>query len=100
MSRMAYRNGLTIKVKLMSVPKTMQELCAYVKNKRKEVAKEHRLKNAHDGYCSGLTSAEYNRVRTPGKKSFGAKARKFTHNRMWKNQKRYSVEQLKIIAKT
>ncbi len=77
----------------------MKELCAYVKNKRKEAAKEHRLKNAHDGYCSGLTSAEYNRVRTPGKKSFGAKARKFTHNRMWKYQTRYSVNQLKEIAK-
>ena len=78
----------------------MKELCAYVENKRKQVAKEHRLKHAHEGYCSGLTSAEYNRVRTPGKKSFGAKARKFTHNRMWKYQKRYSVEQLKQIAKT
>lgn len=77
----------------------MKELCAYVENKRKQVAKEHRLKNAHEGYCSGLTAAEYNRVRTPGKKSFGAKARKFTHNRMWKYQKRYSVEQLKQIVK-
>tara|TARA_S200000501_G_scaffold236831_1_gene221994 strand:+ start:3717 stop:3968 length:252 start_codon:yes stop_codon:yes gene_type:complete len=78
---------------------SMKELCAYVENKRKQVAKEHRLKNAHEGYCSGLTAAEYNRVRTPGKKSFGAKARKFTHNRMWKYQKRYSVEQLKQIVK-
>jgi hypothetical protein len=83
----------------MSAPKNMKELCAYVENKRKEVAKEHRLKNAHEGYCSGLTSAEYNRVRISGKKSYGAKARKFTHNRMWKYQKRYSVEQLKQIAK-
>ena len=77
----------------------MKELCAYADAKRKQRSREHRLKHAHEGYCSGLTSAEYNRVQTPGKKSFGAKARKFTHNRMWKYQTRYSVKQLKEILK-
>ena len=77
----------------------MKELCAYADNKRKQAAKEHRLKNPHEGYCSGLTSAEYNRVRISGKKSYGAKARKFTHNRMWKHQSRYSVKQLIEIVK-
>ena len=78
----------------------MKELCAYADNKRKQRSREHRLKNAHEGYCSGLTDAEYRRVVTPQKKNFSAKARKFTHNRMWKYQTRYSVKQLKEIAKT
>ena len=79
----------------------MKDLCAYVENKRKKIAEEHKLKNAHEGYCGGLTDAEYNRVRTSGKKYFGAKARKFTHNRMWREtSKQYTVNQLKQIAKS
>lgn len=78
----------------------MKELCLYAKKVQQNRASEHRRKHAHDGRCSGLTDAEYNRVQISGKKSYSAKARKFTHNRMWKHQSRYSVKQLIEIAKT
>jgi len=77
----------------------MRELLNYAEQQKKLRAAEHRRKHAHDGVCSGLTDAEYNRVRISGKKSY-TKARKFTHNRMWQQtSKKYSVEQLKLIAK-
>jgi len=75
----------------------MKELCAYAKAQRKFKADEHRRLTLHNGKCSGLTDAEYNRVRYPQKKTF-SKARKFTHNRMWRdNTKKFTVEQLKQI---
>ena len=77
----------------------MKELCLYVEKARKQRAAEHRRRHAHEGYCSGLTDTEYKRVRISGKKSYSAKARKFTHNRMWKDYKKYTVNQLKKIAK-
>jgi hypothetical protein len=47
--------------------------------------------------CSGLSDVEYNRVRVRQKSTF-SKARKFTHNRMWRdNTKKFTVEQLKLI---
>ena len=78
----------------------MKELCLYAKKVQQNRASEHRRKHAHDGRCSGLTDAEYNRVQISGKKSYSAKAKKFTHNRMWKHQSRYSVKQLIEIVKT
>ena len=84
----------------MSNPTTMKELCLYAKQAQQNRAREHRRKHSHDGRCSGLTDAEYNRVQISGKKSYSAKARKFTHNRMWKHKSRYSVEQLINIVKT
>ena len=78
----------------------MKELCLYAKQAQQNRASEHRRKHAHDGRCGGLTDAEYNRVQINGKKSYSAKARKFTHNRMWKHQARYSVKQLIEIVKT
>ena len=83
----------------MSNPTTMKELCLYAKQAQQNRASEHRRKHAHDGRCGGLTDAEYNRVVTRQKSSF-SKARKFTHNRMWKHQSRYSVKQLIEIVKT
>ena len=77
----------------------MKELCLYAKQAQQNRAREHRRKHSHDGRCSGLTDAEYNRVQISGKKSYSAKARKFTHNRMWKYQSRYSVKQLIEIVK-
>tara|TARA_R100001460_G_scaffold44016_3_gene80467 strand:+ start:1360 stop:1593 length:234 start_codon:yes stop_codon:yes gene_type:complete len=76
----------------------MKELCAYAKAQRKLKADEHRRLTLHYGTCSGLSDAEYNRVKHMQKSNF-RKARKFTHNRMWKYQSRYSVEQLKQIKK-
>jgi len=76
----------------------MKELCLYAKQARKNRAAEHRRKHSHDGKCSGLTDAEYNRVKHQQKSTF-SKARKFTHNRMWKHQSRYSVKQLIDIIK-
>ena len=78
----------------------MKQLCLYVEQAKKDRAREHRRKHSHEGLCGGLTDAEYNRVQINGKKSYSAKARKFTHSRMWKHQTRYSVEQLKEIVKT
>ena len=76
---------------------TMKELCEYSLQQKKLRARGHRLKHAHDGLCSGLTDVEYNRVVTRQKSTF-TKARKFTHNRMWRdNTKKFTVEQLKLI---
>jgi len=82
----------------MGLPLTMKQACLYVEQARKNRAAEHRRKHSHDGRCSGLTDAEYNRVRVRQKSTF-SKVRKFTHNRMWKHQSRYSVKQLIDIIK-
>ena len=75
----------------------MKELCNYSLQQKKLRAAEHRRKHSHDGMCSGLSSAEYNRVKHSQKSTF-TKARKFTHNRMWRdNTKKFTVEQLKLI---
>ena len=60
----------------------MKELCNYSIQQKKLRAAEHRRKHTQDGKCSGLTDKEYNRVQTSQKSTF-AKARKFTHNRLW-----------------
>ena len=62
---------------------TMKELCNYSLQQKKLRAAEHRRKHAHDGVCSGLTQSEYNRMTVRQKSTF-SKARKFTHNRMWR----------------
>ena len=77
----------------------MRQLLIYAEQQKKLRASEHRRKHAHDGLCSGLTQSEYNKMTVRQKTTF-SKARKFTHNRMWKYQTRYSVEQLKQIAKS
>ena len=82
----------------MGLPLTMKQACLYVEQARKNRAAEHRRKHSHDGRCSGLTDAEYRNVKHSQKSTF-SKSRKFTHNRMWKYQSRYSVEQLKQIKK-
>ena len=75
----------------------MKELCNYSLQQKKLRAAEHRRKHAHEGMCSGLSSAEYNRVKHSQKSTF-SKARKFTHNRMWRdNTKKFTIEQLKLI---
>ena len=75
----------------------MKELCAYAKAQRKLKADEHRRLTLHNGKCSGLTDAEYRRVKHAQKSTF-SKARKFTHNRMWQETtKKFTVEQLKLI---
>ena len=84
----------------MSNPTTMKELCLYAKQAQQNRASEHRRKHAHDGRCSGLTDAEYNRVVTRQKSSF-SKARKFTHNRMWQEtHKKFDIKELKLIKHT
>ena len=60
----------------------MKELCAYSLQQKKLRAAEHRRKHIHSGLCSGLTDSEYKRVKTRQKSTF-AKARRFTHNRLW-----------------
>jgi len=82
-----------------SNPKTMAELCEYVKQTRKQRAAEHRRKFAHEGRCSGLTDKEYFSLKHRQKSSF-PQVRKFTHHAMWRETgKEYSVEQLKQIKK-
>tara|TARA_Y100000385_G_scaffold195086_1_gene201941 strand:+ start:1310 stop:1468 length:159 start_codon:yes stop_codon:yes gene_type:complete len=49
---------------------------------------------------SGLTDAEWNRVKTNQKSSF-AKSKKFTHNKMWQDtHKKFDNKQLTLIVKT
>ena len=75
----------------------MKELLIYAEQQKKLRASEHRRKHAHDGKCSGLTQSEYNKMTVRQKTTF-SKARKFTHNRMWRdNTKKFTVEQLKLI---
>ena len=77
----------------------MKELCNYSLQQKKLRAAEHRRKHAHDGMCSGLTQSEYNRMTVRQKSTF-SKARKFTHNRMWRDtHKKFDVQQLNIIKK-
>ena len=77
----------------------MKELCNYSLQQKKLRAAEHRRKHAHDGVCSGLTQSEYNKMTVRQKTSF-SKARKFTHNRMWREtHKKFDVQQLNIIKK-
>jgi len=84
----------------MSNPTNMKELLAYAKAQKKIRADGHRRLTLLNGTCSGLTDAEYNKVVTRQKSSF-PKARKFTHNRMWREtSKEYSVKQLIEIVKT
>jgi len=78
---------------------TMKELCNYSLQQKKLRVAEHRRKHAHDGMCSGLTQSEYNRMTVRQKSTF-SKARKFTHNRMWREtHKKFDVQQLNIIKK-
>ena len=78
-------------------PSNMKELCNYSLQQKKLRAAEHRRKRSHEGLCSGLTDAEYRRVKHAQKSTF-SKARKFTHNRMWRETtKKFTVEQLKLI---
>ena len=75
----------------------MKQLLVYAEQQKKLRASEHRRRHAHDGLCSGLTDVEYNRVRVRQKSTF-SKARKFTHNRMWREtSKKFTTEQLKQI---
>lgn len=84
----------------MSNPKTMQELCLYVKQANKKAASEHRRSVAHHGRCGGLTDAEYNRIHILGKKSY-SQQRKFVHSKMWNDtHKKFDVRQLIIIKKS
>ena len=77
----------------------MKELCEYSKQQKILRAAEHRRKHAHDGVCSGLTQSEYNKMTVRQKTSF-SKARKFTHNRMWREtHKKFDTKQLNIIKK-
>ena len=79
---------------------TMKDLCNYSLQQKKLRASEHRRKHAHDGVCSGLTQSEYNRMTVRQKSTF-SKARKFTHNRMWRDtHKKFDVQQLNIIKKS
>ena len=78
----------------------MKELCNYSLQQKELRAAEHRRKHAHDGLCSGLTQSEYNRMTVRQKSTF-SKARKFTHNRMWRDtHKKFDVQQLNIISKS
>ena len=75
----------------------MKQLLVYAEQQKKLRASEHRRKHAHDVKCSGLTQSEYNKMTVRQKTTF-TKARKFTHNRMWRdNTKKFTVEQLKLI---
>ena len=75
----------------------MKQLLVYAEQQKKLRASEHRRKHAHDGKCSGLTQSEYNKMTVRQKTTF-SKARKFTHNRMWRDYtKKFTTEQLKQI---
>ena len=85
---------------VISNPRTMKELLAYSELQKKSRADGHRRAVRADGACGGLTDREYNSITTRQKSNF-AKARKFTHHKMWRETgKEYTIEQLKQIAKS
>jgi hypothetical protein len=63
---------------------TMKELLAVSKQMRADRAKAHRIKHQHDGFISPFTDKEYKQVKTGMKTSYGAKAKKHSHNGLWK----------------
>ena len=76
---------------------TMKELCEYSKQQKILLAAEHRRKHAHEGLCRGLTYVEYTNVVHKQKSSF-SKARKFTHNKMWRDtHTKFELKDLKLI---
>ena len=76
---------------------TMKELCEYSKQQKRLRAAEHRRKHAHEGLCRGLTYAQYTKVVHKQKSSF-SKARKFTHNKMWRDtHTKFELKDLKLI---
>ena len=84
----------------MSSPSNMKELLNYAEAQKKIRADGHRRLTLLNGTCSGLTDKEYNKVVTGQKSSF-AKARKFTHNRMWQEtHKKFDIKELKLIKQT
>ena len=79
---------------------TMKDLCEYSLQQKKLRARGHRLKHAHEGLCGGLTQSEYNKMTVRQKSTF-SKARKFTHNKMWREtHKKFDTKQLNIIVKS
>ena len=79
---------------------TMKELCEYSLQQKKLRARGHTLKHAHEGLCGGLTQSEYNKMTVRQKSTF-SKARKFTHNKMWREtHKKFDTKQLNIIVKS
>ncbi len=66
---------------------TMKEACAYVAQKRKADAIQHRKTVTQGEYCSGLTAKEYRKVKTKGKGS-GSKGRSYSHTKLWESQNR------------
>jgi len=78
----------------------MKELCNYSLQQKTLRAAEHRRKHAHEGLCGGLTQSEYNKMTVRQKSTF-SKARKFTHNKMWREtHKKFDTKQLNIIVKS
>lgn len=65
---------------------TMKELCAYMEHKRKNQYKlVHAKSISEDGECKGLNNKEYRRWKIrDGKSSYGAKASKFSYNKLWR----------------
>ena len=75
----------------------MRELLIYAEQQKKLRAEEHRRKHAHEGLCRGLTYVEYTNVVHKQKSSY-SKARKFTHNKMWRDtHTKFELKDLKLI---
>ena len=64
---------------------TMKEVCAYVVQKRKAEAKEHRTKVTQGEYCIGFTDSEYKKYKVKSKGA-GSKGRKYSHTKLWTAQ--------------
>ena len=73
----------------------MKELLEYVANKRKQRGHEHYEMAKAFGACKGMGNRRY---KVPQKATF-AKFKKFTYNRMWKdNSEKYDLQQLKRVT--
>lgn len=88
----------------MSNPSNMKQLVAYAQESRRQRAKAHRDKVLRESggervTCRPFTDKEYRKIVVSGKTSY-SKARKFTHNKMWRDtHKKFEVEQLKYIKR-
>ncbi len=63
---------------------TMKEALAETKKLRIEAFKEHREKHRGTNVIKGFSQKEWNQQQTGMKKSYGLKAKKHSHNVLWR----------------
>ena len=61
-----------------------EQAIKFFKEEYRKRVQAHKLKHQHDGLCQPLTNKEWNQVKTKMKSSYGAKAKQYSRNRLWR----------------